>query len=122
MNPLVDPPDFVTIVMEPTPPSPLVVLGPAETVTAKEAMRGLVPFFILIAVVVAATGPWSHLSDYNFVKPAVDAVSSLSGKATSVSWSFAPAIAGTWILASWILIAIVLRARPPATSRRPAGA
>jgi lactate permease len=85
---------------------------PPETVTAKEAMRGLVPFFILIAVVVAATGPWSHLSDYNFVKPAVDAVSSLSGKATSVSWSFAPAIAGTWILASWILIAIVLRVRP----------
>jgi lactate permease len=60
-----------------------------------EALRGLLPFGILIAVVVAATGPWSHLGDYNFVKPEVDAVSSLSGKATSVSWAFAPAIAGT---------------------------
>jgi lactate permease len=83
-----------------------------ETVTTREAVRGLVPFLILIAVVVAATGPWSHLSNYNFVKPTVDAVSSLSGKAASVSWAFAPAIAGTWILVSWIIIAPVLRVTP----------
>jgi lactate permease len=75
----------------------------------REAMRGLVPFGILIVVVVAATGPWSHLSDYNFVKPAVDAVSSLSHKKTSVSWAFSPAVAGTWILVSWLLIAAVSR-------------
>jgi lactate permease len=83
--------------------------APQDAVTTREALRGLVPFFILIAVVVAATGPWSHLSSYNFVKPTVDAVSSLSGKAASVSWAFAPAVAGTWILVSWIIIAIVLR-------------
>ncbi|MGH3252575.1 MAG: L-lactate permease [Trebonia sp.] len=83
---------------------------PADVaVTTREAMRGLAPFFILIAVVVAATGPWSHLGNYNFVKPAVEAVSSLSGKAASVSWAFAPAIAGTWILVSWIVIAVALR-------------
>jgi lactate permease len=84
---------------------------PSETVTAREAMRGLAPFLVLIAVVVAATGPWSHLGSYNFVKPEVDAVSSLSGKAASVSWAFAPAIAGTWILVSWIIIAVMLRVR-----------
>src|SRR5690348_110432 len=84
---------------------------PSETVTAREAMRGLAPFFVLIAVVVAATGPWSHLGSYNFVKPEVDAVSSLSGKAASVSWAFAPAIAGTWIPVSWIIIAVMLRVR-----------
>jgi lactate permease len=84
---------------------------PTETVTTREAMRGLAPFFVLIAVVVAATGPWSHLGNYNFVKPEVDAVSSLSGKAASVSWAFAPAIAGTWILVSWIIIAVMLRVR-----------
>ena len=84
---------------------------PTDTVTAREAMRGLAPFFVLIAVVVAATGPWSHLGNYNFVKPEVDAVSSLSGKAASVSWAFAPAIAGTWILVSWIIIAFMLRVR-----------
>ena len=78
----------------------------------REAIRGLLPFFILIAVVVAATGPWSHLGDYNFVKPTVSAVSSLSHKASSVSWSFAPAIAGTWIMVSWLIIVVVQRVRP----------
>jgi lactate permease len=86
-------------------------IPPTETVTTREAMRGLAPFLVLIAVVVAATGPWSHLGNYNFVKPEVDAVSSLSGKAASVSWAFAPAIAGTWIFVSWIIIAVMLRVR-----------
>ena len=87
---------------------------PPETATVgtREAIRGLLPFVILIAVVVAATGPWSHLGDYNFVKPTVSAVSSLSHKATSVSWSFAPAIAGTWIFVSWLIIVVVQRVRP----------
>jgi lactate permease len=76
----------------------------------REAVRGLVPFGILIAVVVAATGPWSHLASYHFVKPAVAAVSSLSHKPSSVAWEFAPAIAGTWIMVSWLLIVVVLRA------------
>ena len=85
---------------------------PETTVGTREAVRGLIPFGILIAVVVAATGPWSHLSDYNFVKPEISAVSSLSGKATSVSWAFAPAVAGTWILVSWLAIVVVQRVRP----------
>jgi lactate permease len=87
-------------------------IPPDERTGSREAVRGLIPFGILIAVVVAATGPWSHLGDYNFVKPTVSAVSSLSGKAASVSWSFAPAIAGTWILVSWLVIVVVLRVRP----------
>jgi lactate permease len=94
------------------------VSDPAERVGTeappgtREAIRGLMPFGILIVVVVAATGPWSHLGNYNFVKPAVDAVSSLSGKATSVSWAFAPAVAGTWILVSWLIIIVALRVKP----------
>jgi lactate permease len=80
--------------------------------STREAVRGLVPFGILIAVVVAATGPWSHLSDYNFVKPAVNAISSLSHQPTDVHWSFNPAVAGTWILVSWLVILVVLRVRP----------
>jgi lactate permease len=78
----------------------------------REAVRGLLPFGILIVVVVAATGPWSHLSDYDFAKPTVSAVSSLSHAATSVDWEFAPAIAGTWILVSWLIIVGVMRVRP----------
>jgi len=83
----------------------------AEEPGMREAMRGLVPFGILIVVVVAATGPWSHLSDYNFTKPAVDALSSLSHKKTDVSWAFSPAVAGTWILVSWLVIVAVMRVR-----------
>ena len=78
---------------------------------SREAIRGFLPFAILIVVVVAATGPWSHLGKYNFVKPTVTAISSLSHKPTSISWDFAPAIAGTWILVSWILIVVALRVR-----------
>jgi lactate permease len=77
----------------------------------REAVRGMVPFLILIAVVVAATGPWSHLTNYNFAKPAVAAISSLSHKETDVSWAFTPAVAGTWILVSWLVILVALRVR-----------
>ncbi|HLI41383.1 MAG TPA: L-lactate permease [Streptosporangiaceae bacterium] len=88
------------------------VLDASAAAGTREAVRGLVPFGILIAVVVAATGPWSHLSDYDFVKPAVTAISSLSGKPDTVAWEFAPAVAGTWIMVSWLLIVIALRATP----------
>lgn len=77
----------------------------------REAVRGLLPFLILIAVVVAATGPWSHLTNYNFVKPTVSAISSLSHKKTDLSWAFTPAVAGTWILVSWLVILVALRVR-----------
>ena len=60
-------------------------------------------------VVVAATGPWSHLGDYTFVKPEVDAVSSLSHKPVAIMWKFAPAVAGTWILVSLLVILAALR-------------
>lgn len=80
--------------------------------STRQAVRGLAPFGILIAVVVAATGPWSHLSDYDFVKPVVTAIGSLSHKPTDVSWAFAPAVAGTWILVSWLIILVALRVHP----------
>ena len=77
----------------------------------REAVRGMVPFLILIAIVVAATGPWSHLTNYNFAKPTVSAISSLSHKKSDLSWAFTPAVAGTWILVSWLVIVVVLRVR-----------
>jgi lactate permease len=70
--------------------------------------RALVPFGILIAVVVAWTGPWSPLPGYIPFAPKVTAVSSLGGTAAS-SWKFAPFVAGTAILASWLLITAYLR-------------
>jgi len=90
--------------------------GPADAPATQQppGVRGAVPAFlafgILIVVVVAATGPWSHLGDYTFVKPGVDAVSSLSPhKTVSVTWKFAPAVAGTWILLSLLVILAALR-------------
>jgi lactate permease len=96
---------------EPPPHTAGSPAGPtASPASTREAIRGLVPFGILIVVV--ATGPWSHLTNYNFAKPAVTAISSLSGKPTDVSWSFSPAVAGTWILVSWLVILEALRVRP----------
>ncbi|MBB5159877.1 L-lactate permease [Saccharopolyspora phatthalungensis] len=72
-------------------------------------MQSLVPFLILIGVVVAWTGPWSVLTKYVPFKPEVSAISSLSHKTTSVSWEFAPFVAGTAILVCWLLTAAYLR-------------
>jgi lactate permease len=77
----------------------------------REAVPGFMAFGILIVVVVAATGPWSHLGDYTFIKPEVDAISSLSHKPVAIVWKFAPAIAGTWILVSLLVIVAALRVR-----------
>ena len=85
--------------------------GPAngERSGVREAVPALVAFGILIVVVVAATGPWSHMGDYTFIKPEVDAVSSLSHQPVAVVWKFAPAVAGTWILVSLLVILAVFR-------------
>ncbi len=83
-------------------------VAPAEP-GVREALPGFIAFGILIVVVVAATGPWSHLGDYTFIKPEVDAIGSLSHQPVSVVWKFAPAIAGTWILVSLLVILAVLR-------------
>jgi lactate permease len=75
---------------------------------SRRVVRALVPFIILIGVVVAWTGPWSPLPGYIPFEPKVTAIGSLGGTAES-SWKFAPAVAGTAILASWILITAFLR-------------
>jgi len=54
------------------------------------------------------TGPWSGLTGYIPYEPKITAIGSLGGTAES-SWKFAPFVAGTAILASWILIAAFLR-------------
>jgi lactate permease len=72
-------------------------------------VRGLVPFGILVAVVVAWTGPWSPLPGYSPFAPAVRAISSLDHKVASTSFKWAPAVAGTAILVSWLLILAFLR-------------
>lgn len=74
-------------------------------------LRGLLPFGILIVVVVAWTGPWSKLGAYVPFAPSVSAISSLDHKSAATAWKFAPFIAGTAILVSWLLIVAYLRPR-----------
>jgi lactate permease len=75
-------------------------------------VRALVPFGILIAVVVLWTGPWSPLPGYVPFAPSVGFIDSLTHSAGSAAWKFAPAVAGTAILVSWLLILAYLRPRP----------
>jgi lactate permease len=80
-----------------------------ESGVASSPVRGLLPFGILIVVVVAWTGPWSSLPKYVPFAPKVSAMSSLAHEAVSTTWKFAPAVAGTAILVSWLLILLYLR-------------
>jgi lactate permease len=81
----------------------------APAATPRQAVRGLLPFLVMVAVVTAWTGPWSSLPKYIPYEPAVEAISSLTHKAVKVSWSFAPWVAGTAILVCWILVVLFLR-------------
>jgi len=90
----------------PAAPSAAAGQGPAR---GGRVVRALAPFGILVAVVVLWTGPWSPLPGYVPFEPSVSATGSLGGGAIESSWKFAPFIAGTAILASWILILAVLR-------------
>ncbi len=85
------------------------VTEPAGPQARRAAVRGLVPFGILVAVVVAWTGPWSPLPGFAPFAPAVQAISSLDGKAASSAFKWAPFVAGTAILVAWLLICAYLR-------------
>ena len=85
--------------------------GTRQPVPTSRVVRALVPFGILIVVVVLWTGPWSPLPGYVPYQPSVAFTDSLAHSAGSATWKFAPAVAGTAILASWLLILAYLRPR-----------
>ena len=64
---------------------------------------GLIPILIFVAVVVAWTGPWSPLPRYIPFKLSVRAAGSL-GTPVTVTFSWAPFVAGTATLTAWLLI------------------
>jgi len=72
-------------------------------------IRSIIPWGILVVVVILWTGPWSPLPKYVPFKPSVSFIGSLDHKVGSEAWKFAPAVAGTAILASWLLIVAYLR-------------
>ena len=69
----------------------------------------LLPFLILVVVVVLWTGPWSPLPKVTVANVQVKAISSISHKATSFAYPFAPFIAGTSILVSWLVMLLFIR-------------
>jgi lactate permease len=81
----------------------------ARTMTSREVFFALLPFLILVAVVVLWTGPWSGLPKMIAFKESVTSISSLTGKKVVTAFSWTPFIAGSAILASWLLIVAVIR-------------
>jgi lactate permease len=73
------------------------------------ALRAWSPYILLIVVVVAWTGPWSHLPDYSLVKLSVAGISSINQRPYASTFNLNPLSGGTAILASWLVLLVVLR-------------
>ncbi|HKC18676.1 MAG TPA: L-lactate permease, partial [Candidatus Dormibacteraeota bacterium] len=81
--------------------------GSTPQVAQRDVWLGLAPFIILIVVVTVWTNPqWFNIPKYVAYKASASFVSSISHKPGSVAFSWAPGIAGTAILVSWVLILI----------------
>jgi lactate permease len=70
------------------------------------------PFIVLIVVVVAWTGPWSELPKTVWWQAGVSANDAIEGHPVAVSFKFTPWSGGTAILASWVIVALLLRVKP----------
>ncbi len=82
----------------------------AHGLSTTEIFQGWLPILVLIAVVVAWTGPWSPLPGINWLHLAVSAASSIAPGATIVSaFDFKPFVGGSAILASWIVVVLLMR-------------
>jgi lactate permease len=87
-----------------------------RTMPFSEVLIAILPFLILIVVVVLWTGtwwPWNHVTakaipSISWYKVSETALSSISGKKSLATFNWTPFIAGTAILASWILISVFL--------------
>jgi lactate permease len=78
--------------------------------SAGEVFQGWLPIIVLVAVVVLWTGPWSPLPAINWLHLAVSAASSITAGATiTAAFDFKPFVGGSAILASWIIVALLLR-------------
>jgi lactate permease len=82
----------------------------AHGLGARDVGMAWLPVAILIAVVVAWTGPWSKLPTIVGLHLEVAATSGLPGGAPiKAIFNWTPFVAGTAILASWIITVLVLR-------------
>lgn len=81
----------------------------ARFASASESLFIWMPYIVLIAIVVAWTGPWSHLSVISWFKLSVSARSSITQKPITSVFNLTPLSSGTSILASWLVILTILR-------------
>jgi lactate permease len=84
--------------------------GSGERLPQKDVFLAWLPFFVLVIIVVLWTGPWSLLPKYVPFKLSVEAASSISqGSKVAAAFAWGPFSGGTAIMASWIVIALILR-------------
>jgi lactate permease len=82
----------------------------AHGLTGREVGMAWLPVAVLVIVVVAWTGPWSNLPKIILYHAAVAADSAITpGAKITAVFNWTPFVGGTAILASWIIIAILLR-------------
>jgi lactate permease len=90
-------------------PLEFVPRDPEALTTARGALSVWLPYVVLIAVVVAWTGPWSHLPSLSLFHMTETARSSVTEKSIASTFNFNPLGGGTSIFASWLLILALLR-------------
>src|SRR5208282_852343 len=81
----------------------------AHGLSGGDIVQAWLPIAVLVAVVVAWTGPWSKLPSIVLVHYAVTAASSISPGATiGAVFNWTPFVGGSAILASWIVASILM--------------
>lgn len=83
--------------------------NPAPPISARDGFVAWIPYIVLLGVVVAWTGPWSHLPSISLKAFKVGAISSATQAPMASTFNFNPLSGGTSILASWLVILAVLR-------------
>jgi lactate permease len=81
----------------------------ATRLAPREVFTAWLPFLVLIVVVVAWTGPWSDLPKEVWWQASVSAQDAIENRPVAVTFKFTPWSGGTAILASWIIVALLLR-------------
>jgi lactate permease len=83
-----------------------------QSMSVAEAFSVWFPYIVLIAVVVAWTGPWSHLPGVSWFRWSVAANSSVTQKPILSVFNFNPLAGGTSILVSWLVLLLIWRPQP----------
>jgi lactate permease len=87
--------------------------GSNDRLGPQDIFLAWLPFLVLLVVVLLWTGPWSLLPKYAPFKLSVDAASAIAqGSKVSAAFTWAPFSGGTAIMASWIVVALLLRLNP----------